>query len=103
MGNSLCAEKEKKKPKEYYAKQNISLFYTDEEHNIKSELCNTECKFLMEDDSFHTWWKMSTVVNDVEVVGTASRFHFYPVESEKEEDKEVKIKKICDNRFLLFF
>lgn len=89
MGNSLCADKENKKPKEFSAKQTVSLFFPDQEHNVQSELCDKSCVFTLEDDSFHSWWRMRTLVGDREVIGTASRIHFFPTHSVREEDKEI--------------
>ena len=89
MGNSLCADKENKKPKEFLAKQTVSLFFPDQEHNVQSELCDKSCVFTLEDDSFHSWWRMRTLVGDREVIGTASRIHFFPTHSVREEDKEI--------------
>ena len=67
----------------------MSLWYADEDHNIKSELCDKSCKFILEDDSFHSWLKMKVLLEDRVVKGTASRLHFYPLDSNQEEDKEV--------------
>ena len=67
----------------------MSLFFADKEHNIQSVMCEKTSKFFLEDDSFHSWWRMRTTVGDEEVVGTASRLHFYPAESVKEEENQV--------------
>ena len=89
MGNSLCADKELKKPREYYSKQRISLFYPDHDDHVKSELCDKGQRFTLLDDSFGSWWTMRTQLSDERViVGTASKYHFYPADSDKEEDKE---------------
>ena len=88
MGNSLCADKEPKKPAEYFSKQRVSLFSPDHDDHVKSVLCDKGQRFLLVDDSFGSWWTMKTMVGEREVVGTASKLHFYPVNSEKEEDKE---------------
>ena len=68
----------------------MSLFFTDKDHNIQSVMCEKTNKFYLEDDSFHSWWRMRTTVGDSEVIGTASRLHFYPAESAKEEENQVK-------------
>ena len=34
-------------------------------------------------------WVMRTMVGEREVRGTASRLHFYPADSDKEEDSQV--------------
>ena len=88
MGNSFCADKESKRPREFLAKQSVSLFSPDQEHNVQSEMCDKTCVFSLEDDSFHAWWRMRTRIGDKEVIGTASRIHFYPVDSLRQEDKE---------------
>ena len=88
MGNSLCTDKESKRPREFLAKQTVSLFYPDQEHNVQSQMCDKSCVFSLEDDSFHAWWRMRTRIGDIEVIGTASRIHFYPADSTREEDRE---------------
>ena len=67
----------------------MSLFYTDQDHNIQSVMCEKTNKFILEDDSFHSWWRMRTVVGEAEVIGSASRLHFYPAESTKEGENQV--------------
>ena len=39
-------------------------------------------------------WVMRTMVGEREVMGTASRLHFYPADSDKEEDSQVGEQKI---------
>ena len=100
MGNSLCADKEPKKPAEYFSKQKVSLFSPDHDSSsvkdvlakettkVKSVLCDKGQRFLLVDDSFGSWWTMKTMVGEKEVVGTASKLNFYPVNSDKDEDRE---------------
>ena len=84
MGN-CCSLVIKRKPTEFLAKQNVSLFYPENEAII-SELCDKAWQFSLLDDTDARWWKMRTGPENKEIVGTASRLHFYAVDSTRDED-----------------
>ena len=77
--------------KEFLAKQNVSLFFLDSNHEIQSLLCEKSSRFILTDDSFRMWWRMRTVVGEKEVEGTASRLNFYPADCASEEREEDEV------------
>ena len=84
MGN-CCGLARKSNPTEFFAKQNVSLFYPEND-TINSELCDKAWQFSLLDDTDPNWWKMKTASAEKEIVGTAYRLHFYDIHSDKEED-----------------
>ena len=67
------------------------MFFLDQNHHIQSELCEKSCKFSLEEDSFHMWWRMKNLVGERTVLGTASRLNFYPADCNGEEAEESEV------------